>query len=376
MGDKGWLAHMAKQRMCTMREVAKFANVSISTVSAVINNKGIISPKLTARVLRAVRVLGYSPHQEARGLRVGRNHLIGMVIADVANPFYVGILRAFEHAAKDSGYDVMICDSDDQIDIEHSHLGALHARRVEGIVLAPVDSYAARAVALRSPVPMVFVDSVPLNAKVNCVVTNNSEASYEAINYLLRLGHRRIAVVSTRPFQSTTVERLEGCQRAMQEAGLPAREEYIPADMPEIEGAYLCVLRFLGNSPEPPTAIFSINNRVSVGALQALRELAIPCPERVSVLGFDDPAWAVISKPALTSVRQPADEIGKCAVELLLRMIESAEEEVAKEPEQIVLKSSLHIRESTGIPCEARAHVEATASSSIPGSRASGETPG
>ena len=360
MGDKGWLAHMAKQRMCTMREVAKFANVSISTVSAVINNKGIISPKLTARVLRAVRVLGYSPHQEARGLRVGRNHLIGMVIADVANPFYVGILRAFEHAAKDSGYDVMICDSDDQIDIEHRHLGALHARRVEGIVLAPVDSYAARAVALRSPVPMVFVDSVPLNAKVNCVVTNNSDASYEAINYLLSLGHQKIAVISRRPFQSTTIERLEGYQRAMQEASLPVREEYILTDEHEIEGACACGHRLLKSS-DPPTAIFSINNRMSLGMMQALRELPIPCPERISVIGFDDPDWSVVSNPALTSIRQPADEIGKGAAELLLRAIESAGDEVGMEPERVLLKASLQIRESTGTPYKVRAQVPSQA---------------
>ena len=351
---------MAENRMCTMRDVARFANVSTSTVSAVINKKGVIGPELTARVNEAIKVLGYFPHQGARGLRVGRNHIIGMVIPDVTNPFYISVLRAFERAVQPSGYDVVICDSDDQIDIERHHLSAMLARRVDGIILAPADSYEARAMALRSSVPIVFVDNVPVSAKVNCVVTNNSEASYEAINYLLSLGHQKIAVISRRPFQSTTIERLEGYQRAMQEASLPVREEYILTDEHEIEGACACGHRLLKSS-DPPTAIFSINNRMSLGMMQALRELPIPCPERISVIGFDDPDWSVVSNPALTSIRQPADEIGKGAAELLLRAIESAGDEVGMEPERVLLKASLQIRESTGTPYKVRAQVPSQA---------------
>ena len=210
---------------------------------------------------------------------------------------------------------------------------------------------------------------------MNCVVTNNSEASYEAIKYLLSLGHKKIAAISRRPTQSTTIQRLEGYQRAMQEASLSVREEYIQADESEIEGAFRCVIRLLVKSPEPPTAIFTTNNRVSLGALQALREFAIPCPERVSVIGFDDPDWSVVSTPGLTTIEQPTSEIGKRAVELLLRSIESSGEEVGVEPERVLLKSALHIRESTRTPGVVRTRVDEPISISVQENKASGGTP-
>ena len=330
------------------------AGVSTSTVSAVINNKGVIGPKLTAKVQQVIASLGYYPHQGARGLRVGRNRIMGVVVPDVTNPYYVGVVRSAEQAAKKSGYDVMMCDSDDQIDNERRHLHSLHARRVEGIVLAPVDSYEASVTAMRSPIPIVFVDNAPISSRVNCVITNNEEVSCEAIRHLTALGHERIAMVSRRPFQSTTIARLEGYHRAMQEAGLLAREEFIPTEARELDGAYDCVCRLMKKSPHPPTAFFSMNNQLSLGILQALREMEIGCPEEVSVIGFDDPEWALVCQPALSGIRQPINEIGTRAVELLLRSVNAAREEAEMPPEQIVLKSSLVIRGTTGPPPKRR----------------------
>jgi LacI family transcriptional regulator len=333
-----------------MQDVARVANVSVSTVSAVINMKGIIGPELTEKVHEAIRLLRYVPHQEARGLRIGRSRIIGTIIPDVTNPFHVSVLRTIETEVMNRGYDAMICDSADQVEVERKHLSALHSRRVEGILLATADSFAARETALRSLVPIVFLDSVPSSSNVNCVITNNVDASREATQYLIGLGHKKIAMISRRPFQSTTIDRLEGYQKAMKEAGLPSREEFMEIDESEVEAAYQCAVRLL-KSPEPPTAIFSLNNRVSLGLMQAVRGLAIPCPGRVSLIGFDDPDWAMVTSPPLTSIEQPTKEIGKRAVELLFRSIESAGSEGKMEPEQILLKSTLRIRESTGAPC-------------------------
>lgn len=332
-----------------MQDVARVAGVSVSTVSAVVNEKGIIGQELTGRVHAAIKTLGYVPHPEARGLRTGRNRIIGMVIPDVTNPFYASVLRAAEREAMNRGYDMMVCDSLDQIELERRHLKALQARRVEGIVHAPSDSYEAREAALHTRVPIVFVDCIPMSPKVDCVATNNREATYEAMKYLIGLGHQRIATISRRAFQTTTIERLEGYGRAMSEAGLTVRKEYLQRDHPEIEGAYQCALRVM-KSAEPPTAIFSLNNRCSLGTLRALRELAVPCPQRVSIIGFDDPDWSMVSSPPLTTIEQPTDEIGKRAIELLFRSIDPAGDRAAVEPEQILLKLSLHIRESTATP--------------------------
>jgi LacI family transcriptional regulator len=179
------------------------------------------------------------------------------------------------------------------------------------------------------------------------VITNNFEASYEAIRYLIGLGHQRIAVIAGRLVQSTTLDRMEGCQKAMREARLPTPEEYLRHGDSHIESGYQIGLSLLKSS-EPPTAIFALNNRTALGVLRALRELGIPCPERVSVIGFDDPDWAAVFNPSLTVIEQPTYEIGKRAVELLLQSIQSAAEERQPETQQIVLKCSLRIRESTG----------------------------
>lgn len=337
---------MAKRNVYTMRDVARLAGVSISTVSAVVNNKGIVSPELTARVEKAIEAMGFSPHEGARGLRIGRTHIIGLVLPDITNPFFVEVMRGVEDEAIKNGYEVMVCNSNDQAALETRHLNALHAQRVDGILLAPADSYAAREVLVRGRAPVVFVDCVPMMAKVTCVVTDNFQASYEAIRYLIGLGHQRIAVISGRLVHSTSIDRVEGCRKAMQETNFPFREESLRQGDSHIESGYRIGLNLLKSS-EPPTAIFTLNNRMALGILRALRELGIPCPEHVSLMSFDDPDWAEVFSPSLTAIQQPTYEIGNRAVELLLQSIQQAEEESEVEPRQVLLKSSLRIRGST-----------------------------
>lgn len=343
---------MAKRPKYTMRDVARLAGVSISTVSAVVNNKGIVSAELTARVEKAVKAMGFSPNEGARGLRSGRTHIIGLVVPDISNPFFVEILRGVEDEAIKNGYEVMVCNSNDQTALQTRHLNALHAQRVDGILLAPTDSYAAREVLTRDGAPIVFVDCVPMKANVNCVVTDNYQASYGAIRYLIGLGHRKIAVISGRPVHSTSIDRVEGCRKAMQETNLAFREESLHQGDSHIDSGYRLGLNLL-QSPEPPTAIFTLNNRMALGILRALRELRIPCPEHVSLMSFDDSDWAEVFSPSLTAIQQPTYEIGKRAVGLLLQSIQPGEEESEAEPRQIVLKSSLLIRGSTASAIQA-----------------------
>lgn len=337
---------MPKRNSYTMRDVARLAGVSVSTVSSVVNNRGTVSPRLTGRVRQAVEALGFLPHQGARGLRAGCTHLVGMVVQDAANPFFVEVMRGVEDEALENGYEVMLCNSNDQPDLERRHLNALRAQRVDGILVAPTDSDAAREILMRADAPIVFVDCVPFRSEVDCVVTDNFQASYEAVRYLIGLGHQRIAVISGRLFHSTSFDRMEGYRRAMQDAGLSIREEYIPPSDSHIESGYRCGLSLLKSS-DPPTAIFSLNNRMTLGVLRALRELLIPCPQCVSLMSFDDSDWAAVFNPALTVIEQPTYQIGRSAVQLLLQTIQAGEK-AAREKRQIVLKSSLRVRESTG----------------------------
>ena len=218
---------MTERNSYTMADVARLASVSISTVSAVVNNKSNVSPELTKRVQDAIEAIGFRPHAGARGLRLGKTHIIGMVMQDIANPFFVEVMRGVEDVAGQNGYEIMVCDSNGQPDLEIKRLNALYAQRVDGILLAPSDSYTAREILLRKYAPIVYVDCVPIKADVPCVVTDNFDASYAATRYLIGLGHQRIAVISGRVVHSTIIDRVDGYRKAMQEANLPIRQEYM-----------------------------------------------------------------------------------------------------------------------------------------------------
>ncbi len=338
---------MRKQNPYTMRDVARLAGVSISTVSAVVNNKGIVGPELTAVVQKAIAAMNFSPHAGARGLRIGRTHILGLVVQDITNPFFVEALRGVEDEAIQHGYEVLVCNSNDQPDLELRHLNALHTQRVDGVLLAPADSYAARHALIPDRAPIVFVDCVPMRAQVNCIVTDNFDACHRAMRYLIDLGHQRIAVICGRFVHSTSLDRVEGCRKAMQQANLPIREESLRHGDSHIESGFRIGLSMF-QSVDPPTAIFTLNNRMALGVLRALRELGIPCPERVSVMSFDDADWAEVLSPALTAIGQPTYDMGRAAVDLLLKSIQARKDGTESEPRRILLNSTLRVRGSTG----------------------------
>jgi LacI family transcriptional regulator len=226
----------------------------------------------------------------------------------------------------------MVCNSNDQPELELRHLQALFAQRVDGVLLATSDSYAARHTPMHDGTPVVFIDCTPLNASVNCVVTDNFDAAYRAMRYLIELGHQRIAVISGRVVHSTSLHRVEGCRKAMQEANLPTIEKSMQQGDSHIESGYRIGLSLL-QSLEPPTAIFTMNNRMAL---------------RVSMLSFDDSDWASVLTPSLTTIAQPSYEIGKASVELLRHTIDSALQQIDVAPREVLLKSTLCIRESTG----------------------------
>lgn len=337
---------MVKQRDYTMRDVARLAGVSVSTVSAVVNNKGTVGPELSAAVQKAIAALGFSPHEGARGLRTGRSHMLGLVVPDITNPFFVETLRGFEDEAIKIDYEVVVCNSNDQAGIEARHLEALRLKRIDGVLLAPTDSYAARERLGKENMPLAFIDCIPMKANVNCVVTDNFECCYNAIRYLVELGHRKVAVIAGDMIHSTSIDRVEGCRKAMQEANLALLEETLMQGDSHIESGYRIGMNIL-QAANPPTAIFTLNNRMALGVLRAMNALKVPCPERVSIMSFDDADWAEAITPSLTSIAQPTYEMGKAGAKLLLGLIQASAERFARAPTDF-LKSTLHIRKATG----------------------------
>jgi LacI family transcriptional regulator len=343
--------------MYTIRDVARLAHVSITTASAVINEKRTVREALRLRVKQAMEALDYHPDTVARSLKVRRTMTVGIVIPDVSNPFFTEIMRGMEDVARRSGYSIFFCDSNEDEELERSHLSALFSRRVDGVVIAPANPYNVRDRLRRQRIPFVFYDRVPPNFPGAAVMTDNFEASRKAVRYLIELGHKRIAIVIPTPHLAAVAERLEGFQLALKEGNIAVREDYVRrVTLPDISprSAYLCGLALM-RLPDPPTAIFSANNRMTVGVMQALGELRIPYPQSVSLLGFDDFDWAASSNPRITTVAQPTFEIGKQAMQLLVRQMDEAEEKLESGVSQsIVLPSELRIRESTAPPPRAR----------------------
>lgn len=334
----------------TMRDVARLAGVSVGSVSAVINEKATASAGLKERVQAAMEALDYHPDHVARSLKVRHTHTVGMVIPDISNPFFTELMLGAEIAARARRYSIILCNSSEDPALERQCLNALFSRRVDGVILAPADVHGAQDRFTSRRFPMVLVDRVPPHFKGLAVIANNLEAAYQGARHLIGLGHQRIAIITGRLDLSTGIDRLEGFRKAMQEAHLLVRDEYIQRGNFQLETGYQRGLKLL-SLPEPPTAVFCCNNKLTLGLMRVLAEHGVSCPEQVSVLGFDDFDWAASFRPRLTTLAQPTFEMGKRAMDLLLRKIESPDEPEPEDLAPISLRATLQLRDSTAPPC-------------------------
>ena len=340
-----------------MRDVARLARVSVATVSAVVNEKQGVRPILVKRVQDAMKALDYHPDHVARSLKVRKTTTIGVVIPDFASGFFVEVVRGVEDTARVAGYSVLLCNSNDDVSQEQRHLSVLFSRRVDGILLASTDPYSITRRHDRQNVPIVLFDRIAPGHQGPAVVVDNNTAAYEAVKYLISVGHRRVAFIAGRLDLSTGRDRAEGFRRAMEDAHLPVRADYLKhGDFKPMSGydAGLELLRLA----ERPTAIFSSNSHMTVGLLKAMQELGIHCPEDVSVFGFDDLvpgtegfSFGALLKPELTVIAQPGYAIGRQAAEMLLRMLSEPCDQNGRSAEGVVvLKADLCIRNSVAPP--------------------------
>ena len=336
--------------MYTIRDVARLAKVSTATVSFVSNGKGHVSEPLRRRVMDAMEALDYHPNQVARSLQASRTHIIGMVIPQLTNPFFGEIMRGVEDEARRCGYSVIFCNSNEDAELERHHLNTLFARRVDGVLLSSTNAHPQEGRLVKQRFPLVFVDRTPPGFSGTAVISDNLGASREAARHLINLGHTRIAIITGPLDLPICTERLEGLRRALQEAGLPLPAEYLKCGDFRSESGYRngCELMQLSS---PPTAVFCCNNTMTLGLMRALGELNIPCPERVSVLGFDDFEWVASFRPQLTAVAQPTFEMGKLATQILVRKMQQKKGDGEDSKDQvIVLRNELRIRDSTAPP--------------------------
>jgi len=334
--------------MTTIKDVARVAGVSIATVSALLNGTARVSDKLSQRIWVAIESTGYSPHGVARSLRLGRTRSIGLVVSDISNPFFTSLAKTVEARAVESGYMVIVANSDEEPEKELKLLKLLREQRVAGILLTPSghDPSYLLALSRTTDIPIVLLDRLLPQSSFDSVVVDNLAAARMATDYLVRLNHRRIAMVIGKQHIWTMEQRLQGYRQSLKLAGIepdPALE--LVADT-RIETAYDVVQRLL-TRPDPPTAIFAANILMMLGAFNAVMDMGFRCPGQVSLAGIDDFPGSSAIRPLLTTVTQPIEELAERAVGRLLEKIGEVPADAKRRSAQIItLMPRLLIRDS------------------------------
>ncbi|MFF4170548.1 LacI family DNA-binding transcriptional regulator [Streptomyces sp. NPDC001744] len=324
----------------TMKDVAALAGVGLKTVSRVVNGEPGVTPDTERRVREAVDVLGFRRNDSARVLRKGRTATVGLVLEDLADPFYGPLSRAVEEVARAHGALLINGSSAEDPGREQELALALCARRVDGLVIVPAgDDHRYLEPEMRAGVATVFVDRPAGRIDADAVLSDSFGGARDGVAHLIAHGHRGIGFIGDRPHVHTAAERLRGYRAAMEDAGLAVRDEWVslgPTD-PERVGS---AVRGMLTAPEPVTALFAGNNRITVTAVRALAGH----PRPVALVGFDDIELADLL--GITVVAQDAAALGRTAAERLFRRLDGAE----GPPERVVLGTTLLARGTGEVP--------------------------
>ncbi|MBW7886257.1 MAG: LacI family DNA-binding transcriptional regulator [Caldilineaceae bacterium] len=333
--------------MSTIKDVAALANVSIATVSRVLNGNATVSPELVLRVQAAVEKLSYQPNKLARSLRRNESATVGVLIPDSSNPFFAELAKGVEDACFSEGFNVVLCNTNEDPAKAQVHLANLTEHRIAGFVVVSPDKLERRLQRLLDEAYLIVLADRPFpNLETDSVVADNYGGARRAVQHLLDLGHRRIGFVAGSATLGTVQERWRGVEEALRAAGLrPSPELIYNSGEYEPESGYAGA-EVLLRQADPPTAIFAFNDLMALGILHYTHVHGIRVPDELSVVGFDNISIAAFLVPGLTTVAQPRYELGRRAAQILLRRIEGNREP----PSNLVLPTELVVRASTSAP--------------------------
>ena len=332
-------------------DVARMCGVSTATVSHVINNTRFVSEEIRHKVLSAVKQLHYYPSDVARSLSTKRTKTVGVVISDIQNPFYGPLIRGVEEILIEAGYNILLASNDENELKQNTKLKIFFSKGVDGLILTPAgDDQSFLEVMESLDTKIVLIDRIPQNCPYTSIIVDNRKSSQELINHLVDDGHRRIGMVYGVKV-STTEERYLGYEDALRAHDIPVQKDLIVSGGSQQLGGYYGTKQLLSRNPRP-SAIFTSNNLMTLGAIMAIKEEKIMCPEELAIVGFDDTSWAPFFAPPLTMVSQPVKEIGLTAAKVLLEKLEGKDT-----PGIINLPASLKIRGSCSLKCLARYEV-------------------
>ena len=335
----------------TISDVAHQTGVSKATVSAVLNDSAFVSAALKARVQTAVATLGYHPNLLARSMAKQRTQTLGMIVPDIANPFFPEVVRGAEDVTHAAGYTLLIASSDNDLPKEEVYLRLFLSKRVDGVILTkapgrmPADLQRAFATA---GVPVVLLARTVSGFATDAVELDDKGAAYEGVTHLLRLGYRRVGFIGGLHGASTSRKRLDGYKAALRDA----KNKLDPALVVEgdfrVESGYREGLQLLKGRPD---AVFIANYLMTVGFMEALRQYRLRCPEDVALVTCDDYPWMDSFAPRLTTIDLPKRELGAAAAQLLVERIAKR----AGRARTVTLKNAMRVRESCGCGLHDRA---------------------
>lgn len=333
--------------MVTIKEVAKKAGVSPSTVSRVLNGSSIVADATREKVMAAVKTLNYHPNFLAQGLKDGKTKTIGLIIPNIRNPIYPVVARGVEDVARKYGYTVILCNTDEDTEIEKESIQKLRKRWIDGFVIAPAAKETEHLEELqKEQFPMVIIIR-KLDIEVNTVIIDNFQAAYDAVSFLIKTGHKRIAIVKGNQQLALYRDRFQGYRHALTDAHIPIEDELITGDNSDsiqwsLDG-YNAINSLLNRNIQFDAVLATTDLR-AIGAIRAIKDHNLRVPEDISVIGFDNLEFSSLIDPPLSTVSQPFYDIGARAASKLLQLCSG---EDTSGPMVEIMPQELIIRKST-----------------------------
>jgi LacI family transcriptional regulator len=331
--------------MATIHDVAKKAQVSISTVSRVLNGTAFVNSDIRKRVEEAMQELAYQPSPAARSLRVNRSRIIGLLISDLQNPFFMSLTQGVEDEVYRNEYSLLLCNSHEDPQRERQYLDILCAERVAGVIIVPTREHLKTGLAdfRKHNIPIVAVDRRIKDNNIDAVLVDNLLGAREAIAHLIQNGYRRIGAITGLQSITTGRERTEGYRQALEEAGLPFDASLVRSGTFQRESGYRLAQELLEIIP-PIDALFAGNNMIGMGALDVIHEKHLRVPEDLAFIVYDELPWVVPGFGGLTTVDQPVYDLGRAAAQCLFQRLQKSGPQSRQE---IILTPRLTIRNSS-----------------------------
>ncbi|HEX2954299.1 MAG TPA: LacI family DNA-binding transcriptional regulator [Bacillota bacterium] len=328
--------------MTTIKDIAQKAGVTPSVVSRALNNKYGVKESTRELILKIAKEMAYYPNTAARSLVTRKTGAIGIMMADISEPYYSQIIKGMEYVANQTGFTLLFSNSYESIEHNRVLQKMLYAERVDGLVIVGSNIQEKNFVydLLQQDIPFVLIERNFSDPRVNCIYFDNIEGAYRATRHLIERGHRKIAHIAGNIYNQVTLDRIEGYKKALHEAGIGFTDEWITFGNYLSQGGYEAMKEIL---KQDYTAVFAGNDTMAYGAMLAISETGLTIPGDLAVIGLDDLEFSGLTNPPLSTIRQPRHEMGVKSLELLAEILQGTQENGVKicfAPELIIRKSA------------------------------------